>query len=184
MCNLDCLLAWRMFAIFGLLSTVIALDTESIANIPGRFRSVRAASTKATKYKTVWQPAAGISWQIVLLNPIQVSGTTLSPNVKVWDLDLYDNDASTFKALHSSGKKVICYFSAGSYEDWRYDADQFVDSDLGETMDGWPDERWLDTRSSNVRKIMKLRIALAASKGCDAIDPDNVDGYVRFPVND
>ena len=56
----------------------------------------------------------------------------------------------------------------------------------GNVLDGWPDEKWLDTRSENVRKIMKSRILLAKKKNCDAIDPDNMDGFDNhsgFPLN-
>lgn len=44
-------------------------------------------------------------------------------------------------------------------------------------MDGWPDEKWLDTRNGGVRALMKRRIKAAKAKGCDGVDPDNVDGY-------
>ncbi|KAF4453109.1 endo alpha-14 polygalactosaminidase precursor [Fusarium albosuccineum] len=128
-----------------------------------------------------WQPKVGEPWQIVLLKPIKLNddgnADDLKPDVGIWDLDLYDNDAETFEALRAAGKRVICYFSAGSWEDWRDDKDQFKKADLGKTLDGWPDEKWLNLRSQNVRNIMKKRIKLAAEKGCDAIDPDNVDGY-------
>jgi hypothetical protein len=50
---------------------------------------------------------------------------------------------------------VICYFSAGSYEDWRTDANQLDSGDLGYTLDGWPDERWLDIRSDSILVIMQ-----------------------------
>jgi hypothetical protein len=43
----------------------------------------------------------------------------------------------------------------------------------------------LDIRNSQVRSIMQKRLDLAASKGCDAVDPDNVDGYTQdsgFPL--
>ena len=33
----------------------------------------------------------------------------------------------------------------------------------------------------NVREIMRLRLDLARSKGCDGVDPDNVDGYTNEP---
>ncbi|CAF3446650.1 hypothetical protein SNK03_003231 [Fusarium graminearum] len=130
---------------------------------------------------SLWQPKVGATWQIILLKPLKLSkdGTAknLKPNVGIYDLDLYDNDAETFAALHKAGKKVICYFSAGSWENWRDDKNQFKKADLGKTMDGWPDEKWINLRSKNVRNIMKKRIKYAAKKGCDAIDPDNVDGY-------
>jgi len=129
-------------------------------------------NTNATS-GTFWRPPAGTSWQIVLQNP----PTDTSLNVSVYDIDLFDNNASAISTLHSQNRKVICYFSAGSYEPNRPDSGQFVKSDYGKELDGWPGEHWLDTNSTNVRKIMTSRLALAASKGCDGVDPDNVDGY-------
>ncbi|KIL83676.1 hypothetical protein FAVG1_13101 [Fusarium avenaceum] len=127
---------------------------------------------------SLWQPEVGASWQIILLKPIEVhADTKIEPDVEIFDLDLYDNDASTFAALKKLGKKVICYFSAGSYENWRDDKEYFHEADLGKPLDGWPGERWLNVSSPNVRSIMKKRIEMAAKKGCDAIDPDNVDGF-------
>jgi hypothetical protein len=76
---------------------------------------------------------------------------------------------------------VICYFSAGSYEEWRDDADQFDDAVLGNDLDGWPGERWLDIRASNVHDIMLARLDVAQQKGCDGVDPDNVNGYTSDP---
>lgn len=138
--------------------------------------------TSSSNNAGVWQPTVGASWQIILLRPIVLSEDDFSPDVGIWDLDVYDNDVETFDALKKAGKKIICYFSAGSWENWRDDKDDFEKSDLGSVMDGWPDERWLNLRSDNVRKIMKKRIAYAAEKGCDAIDPDNVDGFVSFAL--
>lgn len=123
-----------------------------------------------------WAPGVGDSWQIVLLKPLDLS-TDLEPDVAIYDLDLFNNEAEVIKELHNKDKKVICYFSAGSWEDWRDDKDKFQDADLGSTLDGWPDEKWLKLDSDNVRSIMAERIKLASDKGCDAIDPDNVDGY-------
>ncbi|KAE8452415.1 hypothetical protein EG329_000317 [Mollisiaceae sp. DMI_Dod_QoI] len=123
---------------------------------------------------TYWKPAAGITWQI------QISGTVdTSLAADVYDVDLFDTPASTISTLHSAGKKVICYFSAGSFEDWRPDQSSFQASDKGSAMQGWQGEWWLNTNSANVRSIMTTRIELAASKSCDGIDPDNVDGYAN-----
>lgn len=128
---------------------------------------------------SAWTPRVNDSWQIVLRYPIDLdSSSDVEPNVEVYDLDLYDNDIETFRSLQDADKKVICYFSAGSWEDWRDDKDDFDDADLGKELDGWPGERWINVSSSSVRNIMKERIKLAWRKGCDAIDPDNVDGFV------
>lgn len=45
---------------------------------------------------------------------------------------------------------MICYFSAGSWEDWRPDAGQFPDSVKGNNLEDWPGEKWLDIRQIDV----------------------------------
>jgi hypothetical protein len=134
---------------------------------------------------TFWQPAVKSTWQIALIHPLEInpSAKSTTPDVEIFDIDLFDNPKETFDTLHNIGKKAICYFSAGSYEPNRPDSKNFKPSDKGNELDGWPGERWLDLKSQNVRKIMRKRIELAASKGCDAIDPDNIDAYVSFYVH-
>jgi hypothetical protein len=50
-------------------------------------------------------------------------------------------------------------------------------------MDDW-DEYWLDIHSAtcktNVQSVMTQRIKDAKAKGCDGIDPDNVDSVSCF----
>jgi len=127
-----------------------------------------------------WVPKANDTWQIILSHPplLSSSATSTTPNVSIFDIDLFDTPTSTIQQLHSLGKKVICYFSAGSYEEWRPDAQDFKSEDLGKQLDEWPGEKWLKLGSENVRAIMKTRIEMAKEKGCDGVDPDNVDGYV------
>lgn len=126
-----------------------------------------------TNNTNIWQPAVGTSWQIVLRYALNDT----SVDVDVYDIDLYDNEKSVMDELHSDGRKVICYFSAGTYEDWREDASQFPKNTLGDGLPDWPGEKWVDIRSSKVRDIMSARLDLAVEKGCDGVDPDNVDGY-------
>ncbi|TID27408.1 glycoside hydrolase superfamily [Venturia nashicola] len=144
--------------------------------------STAAASTAAAvpaSSGTLWQPPVKASWQIILNHVLDVNAlsTSVAPDVDVFDIDLFDNPKETFDALKRLGKKSICYFSAGSFEPGRPDSGDFVASDKGSGLDGWPGEYWLNLKSANVRSIMTKRIELAASKGCDAIDPDNVDAY-------
>jgi len=120
----------------------------------------------------IWSPAPGTSWQWQLSGSIDTNVA-----VSMFDIDLFDAPQSTIDTLHSKGRVVICYFSAGSREDWRADAGAFASSDYGNPLDGWPGETWLDTRSANVRTIMKKRLDLAQQRGCDGVEPDNVDAY-------
>ena len=75
---------------------------------------------------------------------------------------------------------MLCYFSAGSYEPGRPDAGEFKEEDLGSELEGWPGERWVRLGSERVRGVMRRRVELASRKGCDGVDPDNVDGFVSI----
>jgi len=110
---------------------------------------------------------------------IQYSGDLLLDlDVDVFNLDLFETSAETIAALHRREIFVMCYFSAGSREDWRPDAMLFPPEVLGKELAEWPGERWLDIRHIEALKpIMQARLDLAVSKGCDGVDPDNVDGY-------
>jgi hypothetical protein len=120
----------------------------------------------------VWAPKPGTTWQWQLTGAID---TTV--DAQVYDIDLFTTDVSVIKALHASGRVVVCYFSAGSYEPDRPDSAALAKTGLGSTLDGWPDEKWLDIRSTAVRDIMRGRLDTARTKGCDGVEPDNVDGY-------
>lgn len=111
-------------------------------------------------------------WQWQLLGIINTEY-----DVDVYDIDLFDVPTDTIRELQDSGRKVICYFSAGSYEDFRDDAASFPNEVLGLTLDGFPDERWLDIRSPIVHQIVLARLDMAKAKGCDGVEPDNMDAY-------
>ena len=122
----------------------------------------------------IWRPSPGTSWQWQLSDyPVNTSF-----EVAMYDIDLFETPRETIDALHAAGRIVICYFSAGSYEDWREDASSFPEAALGNEMEGW-DELWLDVRNETVREIMRARLDIAVSKTCDGVEPDNVDGYVN-----
>lgn len=127
-----------------------------------------------------WVPTPGTPWQWQLSGLID-----LSIDVPIYDLDGFDTTASTVGELHARGRRVICYVSVGAWEDWRSDADEFPSSILG-NPNGWPGERWLDIRRIDLlAPIIEARFDLCADKGFDAVEPDNIDGYVNetgFPL--
>ncbi|MDQ7247098.1 endo alpha-1,4 polygalactosaminidase [Dongia sedimenti] len=122
------------------------------------------------------RPPRDAGFAISLSEPVLRS----QPDIRVYDLDLFDAEPSTIAALHAGGGYVICYFSAGSFEDWRPDVAQFPKHLLGKAYAGWPGERWLDIRERDeLARILGARLDLAAQKDCDAVDPDNVDGFAN-----
>ncbi len=102
-----------------------------------------------------------------------------SPSARVYFVDLFDTSASKVSALKGKGKTVICYFSAGSYENWRSDKGRFPKSALGRNLDGWAGEKWINYRDGTIRQIMAARIQKAKDKGCHGVDPDNIDGHTN-----
>ncbi len=123
---------------------------------------------------TIWAPAPGTTWQWQLQGNLDTSH-----DVQMYDVDLFDTAQAAIDGLHADGRIVICYFSAGSYEDWRDDAGDFPAEALGHPLGGWPGEYWLDVTHPTVRSIMEARLDVAAAKACDGVEPDNVDGYAN-----
>lgn len=135
--------------------------------------SVNSSNTSTPSNSGNWfRPAPLSTWQWQLGGPVNTSY-----NVSIYDIDLFNSSLELIQNLQGNGRKVICYFSAGSFEDYREDADLFDPAHIGQPLDGFADERWLDIRSTAVRDMMKARLDLAQQKGCDAVEPDNVDGY-------
>ena len=141
-------------------------NLEPVPVIPTHLSSPSAAEW--------WHPVPGLTWQWHLSDP--PVDTTI--DAQVYDIDLFDNDATVVKTLHDQGRKVICYISVGSREDWRPDADQFPPQVLGKDYDGWPGEKWLDVRQIDLlAPIMLARLDLCKARGFDAVEPDNIEIY-------
>lgn len=127
----------------------------------------------------VWTPAPGTPWQWQLTGEVDTSLV-----VDMYDVDLFDTSDAVFEAL--SDTTVICYFSAGSVEEFRDDAATLPTEATGARLLGWQDERWLDVSHPAVFEMVERRLDLAVERGCDGVEPDNVDGYVNrsgFPIS-
>jgi hypothetical protein len=133
-----------------------------------------------------WRPPLVVSWNWVIA---EVPSAPFR-NVQMYDIDGFEAQSADVSALHAAGKKVVCYISAGSWEDWRPDAGQFPTSVRGKDIDGWPGERWLDIRDvrrpdSALAAIMNARLDMCRGKGFDAVEFDLIDGYTNptgFPL--
>jgi hypothetical protein len=128
----------------------------------------------AADAEAIKRPPNDAGFAISLSNP-ELAPTT---GIGVYEVDLFDTEPPTIDALHAAGGYVICYFSAGSIENWRPDVTDFPERAIGKDYDGWDGERWLDIRQREaLAPILNARMDLALEKNCDAVDPDNVDGF-------
>jgi hypothetical protein len=161
---------------FIMLASVLVLAFTQVACSDDDDDEISSSVEPSPNYdpnNTEWfRPSSDTTWQW------QIEGTlNTAYDVNVYDVDLTETPADTIAALHAADRHVICYMSAGSYEPWQPDAGGYPQSDIGNPLDGWPDERWVDIRSDAVRDILRKRLDRGASKGCDAIEPDNVTAY-------
>ncbi|WP_219601621.1 endo alpha-1,4 polygalactosaminidase [Nonomuraea indica] len=148
--------------------------------------SAAAALPAPVPCKGCWRPALNTSWQWQLAAP----PTKPFLDVQMYDIDGFEaRDGAVVKALKAAkpGRGVVCYISAGSYEDWRPDAKSFPASVLGKKVEGWPGERWLDIRQykGQLGKIMEARLDMCDKAGFDAVEPDLIDGFTNdtgFPL--
>ena len=127
-----------------------------------------------------WRPAPGTTWQWQLTGAIDPG-----PDVTMYDVDLFEATDAELAALSSAGRVVICYFSAGSLEEFRDDIGEVSEDAVGRTLEGWADERWLDVTHPDALALAASRLDLAVARGCDGVEPDNMDAYVNrsgFPL--
>lgn len=186
---------WLTFAAMRL---TLALALGATACMSGALRDDSLAATSADNRQGEkdtlavskeplgdwWKPPLDTSWQWHLSElPIDPSF-----DVAMYDIDLFDNSAEVVRDLHAQGRKVVCYMSVGSWEEWRPDSDQFPPEVIGNDYEDWPGEQWLDIRQIDLlAPILRARLDLCKSKGFDAVEPDNMDSYTNdtgFPLTD
>ncbi len=141
-----------------------------------------------------WVPTAATpqAWQWELNHPLNLASasdmgtnsTTFTgapaPAPVVYDIDGFNTPAATVAALHAQGKHVVCYIDVGTWENWRPDASRFPRGLLGQG-NGWPGEQWLNISPagpeySALQSLLMGRFQMCATKGFDAVEPDNIDG--------
>ncbi|RQS09879.1 endo alpha-1,4 polygalactosaminidase [Burkholderia sp. Bp9002] len=159
----------------------------SAAMLIGACMAVASQSASGADWPPTLDPNPAVQppkWDWQLATPIVVNPDT---TIRIYDIDMFGNEHSgAVQTLHGTGYHVICYVDVGSWENWRDDAAQFPASILGNTYSGFHDEKWLDVRDVNPAKsttgtalatILGARFDRAKNMGCDAVEPDNIDGY-------
>lgn len=129
----------------------------------------------------IWVPKVGTTWNWIL--NADSNEIDDKDDVEVLGIDLFDHSAETIKKLQEAGHKIICYFSAGTLEYERPDTKAFlaIPEMVRDKMDEW-DEYYLDINDKRLLPLMAARLDLAQQKGCDAVEPDNIDIYLSPKV--
>jgi hypothetical protein len=175
----------RLAIICGAAALVPALWGGTAVAAPAARALAARAPAPPVACPSCWHPKLDTSWDWVL------STVPVAPyrHVQMYDVDGFDASAADVRAMHHAGIKVVCYLSAGTFEDWRPDVGRFPTRLLGGT-NGWPGERWLDVRDAQRKgsvllAIMRSRLDMCREKGFDGVELDNVDGYTNrtgFPL--
>lgn len=161
----------RFAALLGGLRSAIAIPT---GDLPLSEPVVAERVSLDYRQASYWKPPMKSNIQFILTGIPDVDEDYIRPLAGIYEVDMFYTPKETIKKMNDLGQKVICYFSAATAENWRDDYSQFKKEDLGRELPDWPGERYLDIRRANVFNVIKKRIDLAASKGCNAVEPDNV----------
>ncbi|ORX34622.1 hypothetical protein BCR36DRAFT_314168 [Piromyces finnis] len=126
-----------------------------------------------------WMPPQGATWNYVLEGKVDLS----KEPAEIVDID-YKTESSIITNIHNANKKVICYFSGGTLEDFRSDKSKFyeISNLVRNEYEEWAGENWLDIRKEGLKPLIKNRMQEAITKKCDALEVDNLDGWQQDEV--
>ena len=135
----------------------------------------KGAKSQTAAIGSWWIPPKSLTWYWQLQGSVNNSQP-----VAAYDIDGFNSSAGEVATLHAHGKHVICYIDIGTYEPQRPDSGEFPLSALGNEVDGWPGEKWLDIHQLRILEpIMAARFRMCREKGFDAVEPDNMNGYEK-----
>ena len=122
-----------------------------------------------------------MTWQLQLSGKVDTS-----VRAQVFDIDLLTNSRTVVRTLRRKHRRVLCYFSAGTNESFRSDAQQYPPETRGQPLADYPDEQWLDIRQiDKLKPLIERRLDRCKAYGYGGADFDNVDGYANrtgFPL--
>ena len=124
--------------LIGILSCLLSSSTMAASHPPAHHLVSQDHDHHDHLSTLAWKPSLADTWEWQLHGTLKTSypGT-------VYDIDLFDTSQENIQLLKDKGKKVVCYFSAGSSEDWRTDFKKFKPADMearwitGQESVGW-----------------------------------------------
>ena len=146
-------------------------------------------ATKCDAEKSRWSPRGKLEWSIDYATDLAKTRLKLqAPEAFVVPLSTIEQAATEKKASAISSlkcgrnKKLVCYTNCGAYEAGHWNEALLApvrDKMLGRSMDGYPDERWLNINELGImRELIRNKFAKAAAQGCDAVLCDNTEAWI------
>lgn len=132
-----------------MLAGYLALCVLALAGCAGRGDDDGPLPESSPSIQGAWRPSPADVWEIQLDGDV-----ALRQGVDVYDVDI-DSEAELVQQMHEAGAKVVCYFDAGGYEDWRDDAASFPAIVLGEAMAGWPESTPTTSACSRIPAVSR-----------------------------
>lgn len=86
-----------------------------------------------------------------------------------------DNTFVNILALKANGNQVGAYISIGTGETYRNDFPELQPFLVSTSWGEWPDEYFVNSTTTGIIEVMKLRIDQIAEWGCDWVEFDNMD---------
>jgi hypothetical protein len=192
------------------LLAVAYLPTITVLALPAS--AVACVGCPAPTSNPGWAPGVQTRWQYQLqgvstfastgginVNICQVpftGGSCVKP--AAFDIDVYVDQAvsgnnntlntAAVNAIHANGAKAICYVEAGGWENFRPDAQTYVNYDnscagclLGNTIGGYANERWVNIKQvawlTQPGGVLDSRVARCAQAGFDGVEWDLQANY-------
>jgi hypothetical protein len=145
-----------------------AIDAASVED------AAPAAGEGGSAGSAAMQPLAqDMAWQYQLVGDVDAS---IDAELFVIDLD---ETEEVLADLRAQNKVTVAYISAGTFEPWRTDTEQFPDAALGRPLDAYPNERWLDIRNQEVRALMAARLDRARNLGFAGVLPTSLTAHLN-----
>ena len=170
---------------FALVFAVVFLGAGSLLLAQSVVGIVQGFASPSLRGDCSWKPLSpGNHWQWQLSGRVNESVLDRVSGSKMYDIDMEEATPDLISRLKAKDIYVVCYVESGDWNRQRPDAGDYAPEILGRTIDGFPDEKFVNINAvdgppgptgKTLRDIMMGRLDRVQAKGCEGIEPDHDD---------